>query len=658
MVRQQTPFRFTEREMDIAKGTDLPDLLTHLGYQVRRVGSYYTTREMDSLRIKERRTWRRYSNQTGGDAIAFLQEFCGKDFREAVNYLLEFNGHRARASPVPHQPSPAKKERPAFALPSAAPDQRHVFAYLRKRGIAPQVIQSFIQAGLLYCRVSTDSEEQITSYEAQKAYYTQKIEENPDWELAGIFADKGLSGTSMKKRENFNKMIAACKKGKIDTILTKSLSRFARNTVDCLETVRMLKANGIGVIFEKENINTLTESSEFLITLFSGFAQAESESLSKNIIWGKEESKKAGKVPFQYKKLLGYRKGPDGKPEIDPQEAETVRRIYRRYLDGCSLSQIQQELEADRVPTAQAIQRWSYQVIRNILTNERYIGDAMLGKTFTTDCISKRVKKNNGERGQSYVRNNHPAIIPREMFYRVQEEMARRSSKRKVMQKTGKTELGKYSAKYALSELLVCGECGTPYKRVTWARNGKKRIVWRCISRLEFGTKYCHNSPTLDEEKLHQAIQEAINEFVQAGTEVKEDMLTFTAMAWGGNTVGGVSLIDLRQKLKDITDQQALLLDQVLEHMDDEILNARLKAMMDEKQALQERIADAEQSETHNAAQESRMAELREWMAKLEVNQQYSDEQVRMAVERITVVDAETIRIRFRYPGAELEKKL
>ena len=160
-----------------------------------------------------------------------------------------------------------------------------------------------------YCRVTTDSEEQLTSYEAQKTYYTQKIEENPDWELAGIFADKGLSGTSMKKRDNFNKMIAACRRGRIDTILTKSLSRFARNTVDCLETVRMLKAHGIGVIFEKENINTLTESSEFLITLFSGFAQAESESLSKNIIWGKEESKKAGKVPFQYKKLLGYRKG-------------------------------------------------------------------------------------------------------------------------------------------------------------------------------------------------------------------------------------------------------------------------------------------------------------------------------------------------------------
>ena len=283
-----------------------------------------------------------------------------------------------------------------------------------------------------YCRVSTDSEEQITSYEAQKAYYTQKIEENPDWELAGIFADKGLSGTSMKKRENFNKMIAACKKGKIDTILTKSLSRFARNTVDCLETVRMLKANGIGVIFEKENINTLTESSEFLITLFSGFAQAESESLSKNIIWGKEESKKAGKVPFQYKKLLGYRKGPDGKPEIDPQEAETVRRIYRRYLDGCSLSQIQQELEADRVPTAQAIQRWSYQVIRNILTNERYSGNALLRKRYTTDTIPRKVKRNRGERPMCFVAGINEAVVSQEIFDKAQELRKKRWENRLV----------------------------------------------------------------------------------------------------------------------------------------------------------------------------------------------------------------------------------
>ena len=509
-----------------------------------------------------------------------------------------------------------------------------------------------------YCRVSTNNKEQINSYEAQKVYYTQKIEENPDWELAGIFADKGLSGTSLKKRDNFNKMIAACKRGRIDTILTKSLSRFARNTVDCLETVRMLRARGIGVIFEKENINTLTESNEFLITLFSGFAQAESESLSGNIARAKMMSMQAGNVPFQYKKLLGYREGEDGKPEIDPEEAKTVRRIYRRYLDGCSLSQIQRELEADHVPTARGIQRWSYQVIHNILTNERYIGDALLGKTYVLDCISKEVRKNNGERPQYYVENNHPAIIPREWFQRVKEEMTRRASKRKVMQRHGKTELGKYSAKYALSELLVCGECGTPYKRCTWARNGKKRIVWRCVSRLEFGTKYCHSSPTLDEEKLHQAILEALNEFAQADSEVKEDMLNFTRLVWAGQEADGTSLISLKQRLGDITAEQALLLDRVLENMNDPDLNAQLKALMDEKQAVQEQIQAMEQEAAQSENRMSRMAELREWMAKLGVNTEYNDEQVRMAVERITVVDIETIHIKFRYPGLEIDKKL
>ena len=238
-----------------------------------------------------------------------------------------------------------------------------------KQAAAPGQSSGRRQRVAAYCRVSTDSEEQLTSYTAQKAYYTQKIGENPDWEMAGIFADKGITGTSMKKRVEFKKMIAACKRGKIDLILTKSLSRFARNTVDSLEVVRMLRANGIGVIFEKENINTLTESSEFLLTLFSGFAQAESESISKNVIWGIQKSREAGNVPFQYQKMLGYRRGSDGQPEIVPAEAEVVKRIYRRYLDGCSLAQIKRELEADGVPVASGIRGWTYQVVRNILTN-------------------------------------------------------------------------------------------------------------------------------------------------------------------------------------------------------------------------------------------------------------------------------------------------
>ena len=261
-----------------------------------------------------------------------------------------------------------------------------------------------------YCRVSTDSEEQINSYTAQKAYYTQKIEESPDWELAGIFADEGITGTSMKKRKEFNRMITACKRGGIDLILTKSLSRFARNTVDCLETVRMLKARGIGVIFEKENINTLTESSEFLITLFSGFAQAESESLSSNIQLGIRMAMKEGKVNFHYRSMLGYQRGADGKPEIVPEEAEVVRRIYRRYLEGCSEGQIQRELTQDGIATAKGVKAWSHQIVHNILTNEKYAGDALLQKTFTTDCISKKVKKNTGELPQYYIKDNHPAL--------------------------------------------------------------------------------------------------------------------------------------------------------------------------------------------------------------------------------------------------------
>ena len=526
-----------------------------------------------------------------------------------------------------------------------------------KQAAAPGRASGRRQRVAAYCRVSTDSEEQLTSYTAQKAYYTQKIDENPDWEMAGIYADKGITGTSMKKRVEFKKMIAACKRGKIDLILTKSLSRFARNTVDSLEVVRMLRANGIGVIFEKENINTLTESSEFLITLFSGFAQAESESISKNVIWGIQKSREAGNVPFQYQKLLGYRRGPDGQPEIVPEEAEVVKRIYRRYLDGCSLAQIKRELEADGVPTASGIQGWTYQVMRNILTNERYIGDALLQKTYTTDCISKTVKKNQGDRPMVYVERNHPAIVSKAMFYQVREEMARRASKRKVMQKTGKTEQGKYSAKYALSELLVCGECGTPYKRCTWTRNGKKRIVWRCVSRLEFGTKYCHDSPSMDEDKLHQAILEGINEFVQAGQGLGDELLDLASIVQQGGSADGIDPLTLRNRLDALTAQQAELLDKVLEDMENEELNAQLKATMEEKQAILGRLGALQQDEEQRAGQEARLRELAEWLKKQRSEfTEYDDTITRRYVERITVVDAETIRIKFRYTDVEIDR--
>ncbi len=424
-------------------------------------------------------------------------------------------------------------------------------------------------------------------------------------------------------------------------------------------TVRLLKANGIGVYFEKENINTLTESSEFLITLFSGFAQAESESLSKNVAWGKQKSAEAGKVTFQYKKMLGYRKGADGQPEIVPEEAEIIRRIYHRYLDGCTLGQIKRELEKDGVPTAQGVERWSPSIIHNILTNEKYIGDALLQKTYVTDCINKKVKKNRGERTMYYVENSHPAIVSRDLFNQVQQEMTRRSSKRKVLQKSGKTELGKYSGKYALTELLVCGECGSPYKRVTWARNGKKRIVWRCVSRLEFGTKYCQHSPTLDEGKLHSAILAAMNEYAAIRQEVCPDVLAMAEEARQALSQAGARLLQLKKRMDAVSREQSDVLDRLLVNMADTELNARMKALTDEKESLKAQIADAQQAEVDLEEQAARRRQM--WDSIMECAAGYTEfdnELVRQVIQKITVEDAETIRIQFRDSDVVLEQEV
>ena len=361
-----------------------------------------------------------------------------------------------------------------------------------------------------YCRVSTDREEQEHSFETQKAMYTEMIMMKPTWQMAGIYADEGITGTVAKKRPGFMKMIEDCRKGKIDMIVTKSVSRFSRNNLDCLMYVRELKQLGIPIIFEKEGINTIQVSSELLLTLFGALSQAESESISMNVKLGIRQSLKNGNVRFSYKTFLGYRKGVDGQPEIVPEQADIVRRIYNDFLAGATYLEIAKRLTEENVPTMGGGNRWFSERIKSILKNEKYKGDALLQKTYITDPISKRVKKNNGELPMYYVENSHPAIIERRIFDKVQEEIARRAGKKKVKQTGTKTELGRYSGKYALTELLYCGECGTPYRRCTWSRNGKKKIVWRCVSRLDYGKKYCKNSPSVEESRLHNAIATAI----------------------------------------------------------------------------------------------------------------------------------------------------
>ena len=279
-----------------------------------------------------------------------------------------------------------------------------------------------------YCRVSTDRDEQESSYEAQVEHYTEFIDRNPEWQLAGIYADDGISGTNTKKREEFNRMIEDCMASKIDMVITKSISRFARNTLDCLKYIRQLKEKNISVYFEKENINTMDAKGEVLLTIMASLAQQESQSLSQNVKLGLQFRYQAGKVQVNHNRFLGYTKDDEGNLVIVPEEAEIVLRIYREYLEGASLFQIGQGLEADGIKTAAGSDYWLQSTLKKILTNEKYIGDALLQKTYTVDFLNKKRVANNGIVPQYYVENSHPAIIPREKFMKVREEMYRRSA--------------------------------------------------------------------------------------------------------------------------------------------------------------------------------------------------------------------------------------
>lgn len=507
-----------------------------------------------------------------------------------------------------------------------------------------------------YCRVSTDQEEQQNSYNVQISYYSDLINRKKEWTPAGIFADEGISGTQAKKRPEFLKMIRMCKKQKIDLVITKSISRFARNTVDCLEYVRQLKDLGIGVIFEKENINTLTMPSEFMIALHGSFAQAESESISKNVTWGKQKAFAEGRVSFQYKHLLGYRKGDDGKPEIVPEEAETVKMIYDLFLDGYSMTDIAKRLTMLKRKTAHGKTEWHREIIRNILKNEKYVGDALLQKTFTVDCISKKVKKNKGERPMYLVTNHHKAIIDRDTYNRVQQELARRTSKRKISDKTI-TEQGKYTSKYALSELLICGNCGTPYRRTTWSARGKKQIVWRCISRLEHGTKYCTNSPTMKEEKLHKAILNAVNEYLGCRDEIVKILKANIGSVL--ECQGQQEILKLENRLKELNKSRNDLITLITSGgCDEDKLDEEFAKIHNEEQSINEKLKELRQKARVSADTQRKIDSAMDMIEKEKFTLDVFDNIIiRKIIECIKVISKEELIIIFK-GGIEVKAEI
>ena len=313
-----------------------------------------------------------------------------------------------------------------------------------------------------YARVSTDSEEQLTSYEAQVDYYTNYIKSRPEWEFAGVYTDEGISATDTRHRDGFNKMVQDALDGKIDLIVTKSVSRFARNTVDSLTTVRKLKEKGVEVYFQKENIYTLDSKGELLITIMSSLAQEESRSISENVTWGKRKRFADGKVSLAYSSFLGYRKGEDGQMEIVPEEAETVRLIYRLFMEGQTPYAIAKYLTDRNIPTPTGKETWRHRTVENILSNEKYKGDARLQKCYTVDFLSKKRKANEGEVPQYYVEGSHDAIIEPAEWQLVQMEIQRRKN------------LGRsHNCCSPFSAKLKCGDCGEYFGSKVWHSNSK-----------------------------------------------------------------------------------------------------------------------------------------------------------------------------------------
>ena len=352
-----------------------------------------------------------------------------------------------------------------------------------------------------YARVSTDHEEQESSYEAQVDHFTKLIASHDDWVMVDIYADPGLSGKNTK-RVQFKRMLKDCDDGKIDIIITKSVSRFARNTLDCVQTARKLKANGIGIIFEKENLDTLQERSEFVLTIMASLAEEESRSISNNIRWSVKKKFQEGKVILNTKHFLGYTRDKKGTVlKIVPEEAITVRRIYAEFLDGKSLKEIAEGLERDGIASPSGRETWHPSTVKSILQNEKYKGDCHLQKTYLPDFLSPRRIKNDGIAQSWYVEDSHADIISKETFEMVQQELKRRHKR------------GRRSGVHLFSGKIRCGQCGSWYGSKTWHSTDKyKKTIWQCNHKFD-GDSKC-TTPHLTDEDIHRYFISAVNQLL------------------------------------------------------------------------------------------------------------------------------------------------
>ena len=507
-----------------------------------------------------------------------------------------------------------------------------------------------------YCRVSTDEEDQLNSLDTQVKYYTGKIAENPNWTMVGIYADEGITGTRTDKREKFLKLMRDCEKGKVDLILTKSTTRFARNTVDSLTWIRKLRAMGIGVYFEEQNLDSLKAENETLLGFFSVMAQSESESISANVKWGIQKRMKNGTYSLRFK-MLGLRKGDDGNPYIVADEAEVVRALFRMILDGASLGQLKEFLESNNIKTPEGKDVWSISVIRYMLSNEKYVGDVLYQKTFRTDCISKKAKVNRGEVTRYLISNNHPAIIDRDTFNLVQAELARRNNKRKKLD-SAVTEQGKYSAKYALTELLVCGSCGGSFRRTSKSAKGKTTYYWRCVSRIEHGKTYCKDSAGIEEQMLHEAICRCLSKMMANSGEVFSLIQSNLSYAVSGNNAA-LDVFSIEKQMNELkVDIQQMTELAARTEGNPERYEVELKKMFDQLVILRGKLDLAKSQASQSDSVNAEVARIMDILKQTDMSfTEFDDVTVRRLVECIQVCGNHKIIVTLK-GGYQAEEEL
>ena len=459
-----------------------------------------------------------------------------------------------------------------------------------------------------YARVSSDSEDQLNSLSVQVDYYTHLIQENPNWDFAGIYADEGITGTSTKHREQFNRLLDDCRAGLIDRVLVKSASRFARNTADALASVREMKSLGVTVVFEKEGFDTETSNGEMILSMICATAQEESLSISKNLKWGIRKRMQDGTY-LNGMSPFGYEKQESQLIPIE-REAEIVRYIYSSFLVGVGTVQIAEEL------------------------NRRYPKE---NGTWYVSAVRRILKKNTGQLPQYYIENYHEGIVSKQIFREVQAEIARRNSKSAANQR--KRRRGRYNSKYALTERLVCGDCGSPYKRVTWNIHGRKQIVWRCVNRIEYGTKFCGSSPSIPEEKLHRAILKAVQDLAANFTdEVAAQINGILHSIQTGESIKP----NLQEQLEQTQQEFDRLLEMSLDFDEDTpFLDNRLKKLNNKIKSLKKAI-----EESAARQEKARQPEMLLSAKDLQILE-YDDALTARIIEKITVRSRNEIEIRF-----------